>query len=103
MTQASATAESDRLHGEGIAAQRKAIVEGLRVSCAGLEQALPDAAHHQVIVLILMGQYFDTLQNMAEHGKTNTIMIPHGPNIINDTYQQMFNAMINDLSYARAK
>jgi len=103
VTQAAAKAESDRLHGEGIAAQRKAIVEGLRVSFDGLKQSLPDAAHHQVIVLILMGQYFDTLQKMAEHGKTNTIMIPHGPNSINETYQQMFNAMISDLSSASKK
>lgn len=75
---AEAEAESKKLQGEGIANQRKAIIGGFKESVEDFTKATgtkPD----EVMVLVLMTQYFDTLREMAEKGKTNSIFLPSSP------------------------
>ena len=57
---AEADAESKRLAGEGIANQRKAIVQGYQESVAGLQHSTGVDAR-EVMSVVLMTQYFDAM------------------------------------------
>ncbi|HCM68675.1 MAG: protease [Candidatus Yanofskybacteria bacterium RIFCSPLOWO2_12_FULL_44_13b] len=91
---AEAEAQSKALQGKGIADQRKAIVDGLRESVAEFEKAVPGTSAQDVMQLVLMTQYFDTLKEIGASSQTNTILIPHSPGNLSDLTAQMRNAMI---------
>ncbi|OGG62439.1 protease [Candidatus Kaiserbacteria bacterium RIFCSPHIGHO2_02_FULL_49_34] len=91
---AEAEATSKALQGKGIADQRKAIIDGLRESVTEFEQAVPGATAQDVMNLVLMTQYFDTLKDVAGSSQSNTILIPHSPGALSDLAAQMRNAMI---------
>jgi len=98
--QAEAEAESKRLQGEGIANQRKAIIAGLKDSVEDFAKTVPGSTPQDVMQLVLMTQYFDTLKEIAANDHSNTILIPHTPNTLTDIYSQIRNAIIagNELS-----
>ena len=81
--------ESSRLHGVGIAGQRKAIVDGLRDSVEDFREGVHGASTRDVLELILMTQYFDTLKDIGASSRTNTLMIPHSPGGLNDVVSQV--------------
>lgn len=91
---AEAEAQSKALQGKGIADQRRAIVEGLRESVDEFQRTVPGASAQDVMNLVLMTQYFDTLKEIGASSQTNTILIPHSPGSLSDITQQMRNAMI---------
>ena len=91
---AEADAESKALSGKGIADQRRAIVEGLRESVDEFQKTVPGASAQDVMNLILMTQYFDTLKDLGQSSKTNTILIPHSPGHLGDLAAQLRDAMI---------
>ena len=72
--QAEAEAESKRLQGEGIANQRKAIISGLKDSVEDFAKAVQGSTPQDVMQLVLMTQYFDTLE--GNRGKRSH---QHGP------------------------
>src|SRR5580693_4237430 len=92
--QAEAEAESKRLQGEGIANQRKAIITGLKDSVEDFAKTVPGSTPQDVMQLVLMTQYFDTLKDIAANDHTNTILVPHSPNTLTDIYGQIRNAII---------
>jgi regulator of protease activity HflC (stomatin/prohibitin superfamily) len=92
--QAEAEAESKRLQGEGIANQRKAIITGLKDSVEDFAKTVPGSTPQDVMQLVLMTQYFDTLKEIAANDHTNTILIPHSPNTLTDIFSQIRNAII---------
>jgi regulator of protease activity HflC (stomatin/prohibitin superfamily) len=98
--QAEAEAESKRLQGEGIANQRKAIISGLKDSVEDFAKTVPGSTPQDVMQLVLMTQYFDTLKEIAANDHSNTILIPHTPNTLTDIYAQIRNAIIagNEMS-----
>lgn len=91
---AEAEAQSKALQGKGIADQRKAIIEGLRDSVEQFQQAVEGSSAKDVMTLVLMTQYFDTLQNIGEHSHTNTIMLPHSPGGLTAIADQIRDAMV---------
>jgi len=91
---AEAEAQSKALQGKGIADQRKAIVEGLRESVDVFQRGVPGATAQDVMNLVLMTQYFDTLKEIGASSATNTILIPHSPGSLTDLSAQMRDAMI---------
>jgi regulator of protease activity HflC (stomatin/prohibitin superfamily) len=91
---AEADAESKRLQGEGIANQRKAIVEGLRDSVAKFSESVEGATPKDAMAMVLLTQYFDTLKEVAGTNRSNTIMMPHTPNALTDLFSQFRNAII---------
>jgi regulator of protease activity HflC (stomatin/prohibitin superfamily) len=99
--QAEAEAESKRLQGEGIANQRKAIIAGLKDSVEDFAKTVPGSTPQDVMQLVLMTQYFDTLKEVAANDHTNTILIPHTPNTLTDIFSQIRNAIIvgNELGH----
>src|SRR6267154_2948926 len=92
--QAEAEAESKRLQGEGIANQRKAIISGLKDSVEDFAKTVPGSTPQDVMQLVLMTQYFDTLKDIAANDHTNTILIPHTPNTLTDLFGQIRNAIV---------
>jgi regulator of protease activity HflC (stomatin/prohibitin superfamily) len=92
--QAEAEAESKRLQGEGIANQRKAIIAGLKDSVEDFAKTVPGSTPQDVMQLVLMTQYFDTLKEVAANDHTNTILIPHTPNTLTDIFSQIRTAII---------
>jgi regulator of protease activity HflC (stomatin/prohibitin superfamily) len=92
--QAEAEAESKRLQGEGIANQRKAIISGLKDSVEDFARTVAGSTPQDVMQLVLMTQYFDTLKEIAANDHSNTILIPHTPNTLTDLFGQIRNAVI---------
>src|ERR1700682_5279281 len=92
--QAEAEAESKRLQGEGIANQRKAIISGLKDSVEDFAKTVPGSTPQDVMQLVLITQYFDTLKEIAANDHTNTILVPHSPSTLTDLFNQVRNAIV---------
>src|SRR5579875_624955 len=63
--QAEAEAESKALQGKGVAAERQAIIDGLRSSVENFRESVPGATPDDVMALVLLTQYFDTLRDVG--------------------------------------
>lgn len=87
-------AESKALQGQGIANQRKAIIDGLKESVENFSNNVEGAKAEDVMNLVLMTQYFDTIKDIGLSSKSNTILIPHSPGGMGDISEQMRNAII---------
>lgn len=62
--------------GIGLAEQRKAVVQGLQQSIQGFHDAVHDVDPKEVMMLLLMNQYFDTLKEIAEKSFTTSVFTP---------------------------
>jgi hypothetical protein len=91
---AEAEAESKALQGQGIANQRKAIIEGLQVSVEQFQKAVEGATSKEVMQLVLVTQYFDTLKSIGESDKTNTLFLSHSPAAVNEVSDQILKSML---------
>jgi regulator of protease activity HflC (stomatin/prohibitin superfamily) len=87
--QAEAEAESKALQGKGIAAERQAIIDGLRSSIEHFREAVPGTTAEDVMALVLLTQYFDTLKDIGIRSGTNTLFLPNNPGAANDFLQQI--------------
>lgn len=87
-------AESKALQGKGIANQRMAIIDGLRESVESFNSSVDGTSAQEVMNLVLMTQYFDTLKEVSNSSKSNTILLPHSPAGMSDLQEQMRTAMI---------
>jgi len=86
---AEAEAEVSRLHGEGIASQRFAIMEGLRANVEEFAEAYNET-HESVLALLLMSQYTDTLKDsIAKNNRVSLVLnansIPNNNEMNTDT------------------
>ena len=93
VTAAEAEAEKDRLHGVGIAEQRKAIVDGLADSIKELKGANVDLTEEQIMSILLTNQYLDTLNNFADKEGNNTIFPPANPDGVENIRTQILSAL----------
>ncbi|XZE19749.1 SPFH domain-containing protein [Pirellulaceae bacterium SH449] len=87
-------AQSKALQGRGIAEQRQAIVAGLRDSVDEFQRSVPGTTAKDVMNLVLMTQYFDTMKDIGASSRTNAIFIPHSPGNLSNLTEQIRNAMI---------
>ncbi|MDV5973141.1 UNVERIFIED_CONTAM: SPFH domain-containing protein [Streptococcus canis] len=92
VTAAEAEAEKDRLHGVGIAQQRKAIVDGLAESIQELKEANISLNEEQIMSILLTNQYLDTLNTFAAKGN-QTLFLPNTPNGVEDIRTQVLSAL----------
>ena len=95
VTAAEAEAEKDRLHGVGIAQQRKAIVDGLAESIAELKEANVGMSEEEIMSILLTNQYLDTLNTFAAKGN-QTLFLPNNPNGVDDIRTQILSALKTD-------
>lgn len=86
---AEAEADSKRLSGEGIAAQRLEIVRGFKESVEDFQKALQDVDPQEIMQFVLMTQYFDTLTAIGANDNNNTVLVPHSPGGMKDFQQQI--------------
>jgi regulator of protease activity HflC (stomatin/prohibitin superfamily) len=91
---AEAEAESKALQGQGIANQRKAIIEGLQLSVEQFQKAVEGATSKEVMQLVLVTQYFDTLKSIGESDKTNTLFLSHSPAAVSEVSDQILKSML---------
>ena len=91
---AEAEAESKALQGQGIANQRKAIIEGLQVSIEQFQKVVDGASSKDVMQLVMVTQYFDTLKSIGENDKTNTLFLSHSPGAVKDVSEQIMESMV---------
>ncbi len=91
---AEAEAESKALQGQGIANQRKAIIEGLRGSIEQFQKSIGGASTSEVMQLVLITQYFDTIKSIGELDKTNTLFLSHSPGAVRDISDQIMQSML---------
>jgi len=87
--QAEAEAESKALQGKGIAAERQAIIDGLRASIENFRESVPGSTAEDVMALVLLTQYFDTLRDIGTKGSSSTIFLPNNPGAANDFQTQI--------------
>ncbi|HWZ53071.1 MAG TPA: SPFH domain-containing protein [Granulicella sp.] len=87
--QAEAEAESKALQGKGIAAERQAIIDGLRQSIENFQSSVPGATPEDVMALVLLTQYFDTLRDIGTRSGSNTLFLPNNPGAAHDFMAQI--------------
>lgn len=92
---AEAEAESKRLQGEGIAAQREAIVRGLSQSVESLRAAMPNADPQTLMNLVLINQYFDAMRDISAGDKAKVIFVPSGAGATKEISEQLFTTFVN--------
>jgi len=92
--QAEAEAESKALQGQGIANQRKAIINGLKDSVEAFSQAVEGSSPKDVMMLVLVTQYLDTIKEIGAQDKTNTLFMSHSPAAMGDIFRQLQDAVM---------
>lgn len=91
---AEAEAESKALQGQGIANQRKAIIEGLQSSIEQFQKVVEGASAKEVMQLVMVTQYFDTLKSIGEADKTNTLFLSHAPGSVKQMGDQILESLM---------
>ncbi|KAL3511165.1 hypothetical protein ACH5RR_030566 [Cinchona calisaya] len=87
-------AEAKYLAGLGIARQRQAIVDGLRDSVLGFASNVPGTSSKDVMDMILVTQYFDTMKEIGASSKSSSVFIPHGPGAVRDIASQIRDGLL---------
>ncbi|XP_072977308.1 hypersensitive-induced response protein-like protein 1 [Typha angustifolia] len=87
-------AEAKHLSGLGIARQRQAIVDGLRDSVLGFSGNVPGTSAKDVMDMVLITQYFDTMKEIGASSKSSSVFIPHGPGAVRDIATQIRDGLL---------
>ncbi|XP_078169011.1 hypersensitive-induced response protein 1-like [Carex rostrata] len=87
-------AESKYLAGVGIARQRQAIVDGLRDSVLAFSEGVPGTSARDVMDMVLVTQYFDTMKDIGAQSKSTSVFIPHGPGAVKDIASQIRDGLL---------
>lgn len=87
-------AEAKYLSGLGIARQRQAIVDGLRDSVLGFSVNVPGTTAKDVMDMVLVTQYFDTMKEIGASSKSSAVFIPHGPGHVRDVAAQIRDGLL---------
>ncbi|KAE9612666.1 putative Band 7 domain-containing protein [Lupinus albus] len=87
-------AESKYLSGLGIARQRQAIVDGLRDSVLAFSANVPGTSAKDIMDMVLVTQYFDTMKEIGASSKSSSVFIPHGPGAVRDVAAQIRDGLL---------
>ncbi|CAH9137297.1 unnamed protein product [Cuscuta epithymum] len=99
---AEAEAESKYLGGVGVARQRQAITDGLRENILNFSHKVEGTSAKEVMDLIMITQYFDTIKDLGNSSKNTTVFLPHGPGHVRDIGDQIRNGMMEAAAGAHA-
>jgi regulator of protease activity HflC (stomatin/prohibitin superfamily) len=92
---AEAEKESKKLQGEGIAAERIAITEGIRASIAALMEIRDGSvSSEEAMRTLILTQYFDTLRSIGAQARSTTVFLPHAPSGVSDLSRQIAEAIM---------
>jgi len=95
---AEAEAESKYLGGVGVARQRQAITDGLRENIMNFSSKVEGTSAKEVMDLIMITQYFDTMRDLGNSSKNTTVFLPHGPGHVRDISDQIRNGLMEAAS-----
>jgi hypothetical protein len=96
---AEADAEAKYLSGVGVAKQRKAIVDGLRTSIVDFGGHVEGSTTHDIITLLLMTQYFDTIRDVGSADHCRTTFLPTSRTAGDDMRQALMQAQAGGGQY----
>ena len=82
------------LEGQGLALQRQALVDGLKLSVNGMCGEEVKMNPHELTSTIITMQYIDMLNNAASHSK-HTLLLPSSPNSASNIEDQVRNALLS--------
>lgn len=82
-------AESKYLSGIGVARQRQAIIDGLRDSVLAFSRNVAGTSPKDVLDMVLVTQYFDTMKEIGASSKSSSVFIPHAPGAVKDIAAQI--------------
>jgi len=85
---AEADATAKRLAGEGMAAQREAIVNGLRESVSQFAESV-GVNSQEAMMYVVLTQHYDTLKDVANGSNTSTLFTPYGPGAVSGLSDQI--------------
>ncbi|TGW14587.1 SPFH domain-containing protein [bacterium NHP-B] len=87
--QAEAEAESNILHGKGLAGQRHAIIEGLKSSVEDMMHGVKGVTRQSVMEVVMMTQYLDMLKDLGSSSQNSVIFVPSTPQHVGDLGAQI--------------
>jgi len=94
---AEAEAESKRLQGVGIANQRKAIIKGYKDSVQDFQEGIPGSGPKEIIDMVLLTQYFDTLHALGSDARSKVVFLPSTPGAVGEFMNQIRAAVASGL------
>ncbi|KAI3709168.1 hypothetical protein L2E82_38927 [Cichorium intybus] len=80
--------------GVGVAKQRQAITDGLRENILNFSHKVEGASTKEVMDLIMITQYFDTIKDLGNSSKNTTVFIPHGLGHVRDISDHIRNGLM---------
>ena len=89
---AEADAEAKYLSGVGVAKQRKAIVDGLRTSIVDFDNKVEGSSTKDIVTLLLVTQYFDTIRDVGSSNNCRTVFIPTSQSMSDDLRNSIMQA-----------
>lgn len=92
IAEAEAESRAKVLQGEGIAGQRKAIIDGLKLSVEEFKDAT-GVDVQEVMSLVMLTQYFDALRDIGAN--SNTILLPNSPSAVGSFLAEFRNTLIS--------
>lgn len=87
-------AEAKYLAGVGVARQRQAITDGLRESVVTFSNGVSGASAKEIMDMVMLTQYFDTMKDIGSSSKNTTLFLPHGPGHVTDVAEQVRNGLL---------
>src|SRR4030042_2511049 len=94
---AEAEAESKRLAGGGIANQRRAIIKGYKDSVQDFQEGIPGSGPREIIDMVLLTQYFDTLHALGADARSKVVFLPSTPGAVGDFMNQIRGAIASGM------
>jgi len=91
--QSEAEAVSKQLQGEGVAAQRKAILHGLQEGVADLTNAI-GVSPMETMKYVMLTQYFDMLRDVGSSPNKNTVFVASAPGNMSSMADQVSYGMM---------
>ena len=59
------------------------------------QRSVPGTTAKDVMNLVLMTQYFDTLGDVARNGRSNVLFLPSNPGSVGDLFQEIRNSLLS--------
>ena len=69
-------------------------MDGLRESVLAFSENVPGTSTKDVLDMVMLTQYFDTIKEIGASSKNTTVFIPHGPGSVADVATQVRNGML---------
>jgi regulator of protease activity HflC (stomatin/prohibitin superfamily) len=88
---AEADKEAKYLSGLGVAQQRSAIVNGLKGSISDFAGGVEGTTPTDVMDLLLLTQYFDTIKDIGNNPGKKTLFLNHGPSAVTELQDTLRN------------